>query len=73
MLCSVSSLGTLLDSESFWVAITLRVGADVCIPHSCRCGKVWTVEVCIGTSRNMDMVVLYLPRRFKHLDFQIQS
>ena len=32
----VSSLGTLLDSESFRVAIALRVGADVCIPHSCR-------------------------------------
>ena len=34
----VSSLGTLLDSESYGVAIALRVGADVCIPHSCRCG-----------------------------------
>ena len=28
----VSSLGTLLDPESFRVAIALRVGADVCIP-----------------------------------------
>lgn len=34
----VPSLGTLMDSESFRVAIALRVGADVCIPHSCRCG-----------------------------------
>ena len=34
----VSSLGTLLYSESFRVAIALRVGADVYIPHSCRCG-----------------------------------
>ena len=34
----VSSLGTLQDSESFRVAIALRVGIDVCIPHSCRCG-----------------------------------
>ena len=34
----VSSLGTLLDSESFRVAIALRVGADVCVPHFCRCG-----------------------------------
>ena len=24
--------------ESFRVAIALRVGADICIPHSCRCG-----------------------------------
>ena len=34
----VLSLGALLDPESFRVAIVLRVGADVCIPHSCRCG-----------------------------------
>ena len=34
----VSLFGTLLDSESFRVAIALRVGADVCIPHSCRWG-----------------------------------
>ena len=27
-----------VDPESFRVAIALRVGADVCIPHSCRCG-----------------------------------
>ena len=33
----VSSLGTLLDPESFRVVYALRVGADVCIPHSCRC------------------------------------
>ena len=30
----VSSLGTLLDSESFRVVIALIVGADVFIPHS---------------------------------------
>ena len=34
----VSSLGTLLDSESFRVAIALGVSADICIPHACRCG-----------------------------------
>ena len=34
----VSSLGTLLDSDSFRVAIALRVGADVCISHSCNSG-----------------------------------
>ena len=28
----------LLESESVRVVIALRVGADVCIPHSCRCG-----------------------------------
>ena len=34
----VSLLGTLLHLESFRGAIALRVGADVFIPHSCRCG-----------------------------------
>ena len=34
----VSSLGTLLDPESFRVAIALGVDADVCFLHSCRCG-----------------------------------
>ena len=38
ILYPVSSLGTLLDPESVRMAIALRVGADVCIPHSCRCG-----------------------------------
>ena len=33
----VSSVGTLLHPESFKVAIALRVGADICIPHFCRC------------------------------------
>ena len=33
----VSSLVKLLDSESFNAATNLRVGADVCIPHSFRC------------------------------------
>ena len=32
----VSSVGTLLDPKSFRVTIALRVGPDVCIPHSCR-------------------------------------
>ena len=34
-----SSLGTLLDPESFRIAIALRVGAPVCEPHTCRCGR----------------------------------
>ena len=35
----VLSLGTLLDSESVLVAIAFTLGADFCIPHSCRCGE----------------------------------
>ena len=46
---TVSSLGTLLSSESFRDAISLRVGANDCIPHSNRNGAVGerTVEVCM--------------------------
>ena len=32
-------LGTLLDPESFRIAIALLIGAAVCEPHSCRCGQ----------------------------------
>ena len=35
----VPQLGTLLDSDTFRIAIALRVGGDVCIPHRCRCGR----------------------------------
>jgi len=33
------TLGTLLEPESFRIAIALRVGANVCESHRCRCGK----------------------------------
>ena len=33
-----ASLGTLLDSETLRITIALRVGADVCRPHRCKCG-----------------------------------
>ena len=33
-----ANLGTLLDSETLRIAVALRVGADVCQPHQCRCG-----------------------------------
>ena len=33
------ALGTLLDSETFRISVALRVGAEVCQPHTCRCGK----------------------------------
>lgn len=46
----VPSLGTLLDSESFRIAIALRVGADLCIPHSCRCGRMMDCKGLHGLS-----------------------
>jgi hypothetical protein len=32
------TLGTLLDNDSFRVAIALRIGAPICCPHTCQCG-----------------------------------
>lgn len=34
----VSSIGMLLDRDTLRTAVALRVGADVCAPHHCRCG-----------------------------------
>lgn len=33
-----SSLGTLLYKQSFRIAVSLRSGIKVCVPHTCRCG-----------------------------------
>ena len=33
-----TAIGTLLDNESFQIAISQRLGLPVCAPHKCRCG-----------------------------------
>ena len=43
-------LGTLLDSETFRVSIALRVGAEVCSTHTCRCGRVMDARGLHGLS-----------------------
>ena len=44
------SLGTLLDSETFRVSVALRVGAEVCGTHTCRCGRVMDAKGLHGLS-----------------------
>ena len=33
-----ASIGTLLDPDTLRTAVALRVGAEICSPHRCRCG-----------------------------------
>ena len=35
----IPALGTLFDPETLRIAVALRVGANVCEPHPCRCGQ----------------------------------
>jgi len=35
----VPTIGTLLEPETFRIALAMRVGAKVCEPHKCRCGR----------------------------------
>ena len=35
-----TAIGTLLDNESFRIAISQRLGLSVCAPHKCRCGAI---------------------------------
>ena len=35
-----TAIGTLLDKESFRIAISQRLGLPVCAPHKCRCGAI---------------------------------
>lgn len=34
-----STLGTLLDNQSFRIAVSLRLGIPVCVTHTCICGE----------------------------------
>ena len=36
----VATLGNLLDSDAVRIAAALRLGAPICLPHTCSCGKV---------------------------------
>ena len=35
-----TAIGTLVDNESFRIAISQRLGLPVCAPHKCRCGTI---------------------------------
>ena len=32
-------VGSLLDNNTFRIAVALRLGCDICLPHKCRCGQ----------------------------------
>ena len=35
----ITSCGLRLDDEAVRVAVSLRLGSSICVPHSCRCGS----------------------------------
>jgi len=40
----VSSCGLRLSDEAVRVAVALRLGSSVCVPHTCRCGALVDVQ-----------------------------
>ena len=36
----ISAVGTKLDNESVRIAVSLRLGSRVCVPHNCKCSAV---------------------------------
>jgi len=35
----IASCGLVMDDEAVRVAVALRLGGDICVPHPCRCGE----------------------------------
>ena len=61
------ALGTLLDSETFHISVALKVGAEVCQPHPCRCGKKMdalgmhgSVSTMQGATQGMHLYNIYI-------------
>lgn len=50
-----TSLGTLLDNQSFRIAVSLRLGMKVCVQHTCICGKQVDEMGLHGLSCNKDI------------------
>ena len=46
----ISAIGTKLDDESTRIAVGLRLGTRVCLPHTCRC----SAEVCESGLHGLD-------------------
>ena len=43
-------IGTHMDDRSFQIAVALRLGATICLPHTCRCGSEVTPQGTHGLS-----------------------
>ena len=39
MILPIASCGLKLDDEAVRVAVGLRLGLDLCVPHECHCGS----------------------------------
>jgi hypothetical protein len=56
-------LGTLLNNDSFRIAIALRIGAPICCPHTCQCGAMVNIYGTHGLSCRFSA-----GRRFRHAE-----
>jgi len=52
----IASCSLKLDDEAVRVAVGLRLGLDLCVPHLCRCGRRSTLAVCTALSANRPLV-----------------
>ena len=51
----IASCGLKLDDEAIRVAVGLRLGLDLCVPHECHCGcMVGASQLCLQESSRQD-------------------
>ena len=61
----VANCGMRLDDEAVRVAVSMRLGLRLCIPHECRCGTLADAhESMVFTLRHGDCLITIEPRCF---------